>query len=418
MMLIIGICVLSMSVIVAVIQGAMSWKLVQSFRRHSPPLLTDFECPHVVAVLCLRGTDPFLPKMLHGLFRQDYPRYQVRIVVDSEHDSARIVVEDAIRETNARHVDVLFLNRRDRHCAAKNSSLLLGTANLPDRCSIVATFDGDAVLHPSCLRELVTPIVRKQAKVVSGVRWYAPTSPTLGAIARLEWNFGCSAITHAMGLPWGGCLAMCRELIEDTQLRGLYSQAFGEDMLLGSFLQCRGEKVLFAPEATVVNREDISLKGLLNFLTRQNLVVRMHHHQWWKVIGFGLAVTVLTGVVCPLGMLVPVLFPWCLASLTLICVTLTVSMAVQGKAVRTRVERRGETLIAMSPRVVATMLCALPITQWITLLANLNAWIGRPVTWRGLTYKFGRDPRVTLVREVPTTQLGQEYTAVTRDKAA
>jgi cellulose synthase/poly-beta-1,6-N-acetylglucosamine synthase-like glycosyltransferase len=417
-MSLLGICLVATCAIVAGIQAGMSWRLRQAFLRPAQPLLTDFECPHVIAVLCLRGTDPFLPTMLRGLLEQDYPRYRVRVVVDSANDPVRQVVEEAILATGARHVEVLVLTRRDRHCAAKNSSLLLGTENLAANCSVVATFDGDAVLHPSCLRELVTPLVRGEAKVISGVRWYAPRVATVGAIARLEWNLGCAAITHAMGLPWGGCLAMSRDIICDPELRQLYSQAFAEDMLLGSYMQRRREKVRFAPLATIVNREDVSVTSLLNFITRQNLVVRMSHHQWWKVIGFGSVLTALTGVICPLGMLVPTLFPWCLAGLILICGVIIVSMALQGRAVRALVERRGETLVNMSPRVILTMLCVLPVTQIITLLANIHALIARPVTWRGLTYQFGRDARVTLIREVPVVHLGHEYNTVVRDKAA
>ncbi len=95
-----------------------------------------------------------------------------------------------------------------------------------------------------------------------------------------------------------------------------------------------------------------------------------------------------------------------------------VSMALQGRAVRSKVEQRGEPLVVMTPRVILTMLCTLPLTQSITLLANIHALIARPVTWRGLTYKFGRNPKVTLVHEVPVANLGHEYNAVVLDKAA
>ncbi|MCA9093560.1 MAG: hypothetical protein KDA68_08750, partial [Planctomycetaceae bacterium] len=46
----------------------------------------DSDGPEVGVVLCLKGADPFLEKTFRQLATQDYARYRVLIVVDSEED--------------------------------------------------------------------------------------------------------------------------------------------------------------------------------------------------------------------------------------------------------------------------------------------------------------------------------------------
>ena len=55
------------------------------FRRVLP---ADNDCPKAAVVLCLRGTDPFLEDCLRAVLNQDYPQYEIRIVVDSRQDPA------------------------------------------------------------------------------------------------------------------------------------------------------------------------------------------------------------------------------------------------------------------------------------------------------------------------------------------
>lgn len=401
--MILGISLLITSVVVAVLQTVMSVQLLRVMRRPAPPRLADAECPPVLAVLCLRGTDPFLLHSLERLFQLDYPEYTVRVVIDTPDDPVRSLVEDAVRRTMSSHVEVIDLGRRDRFCSAKMSSLLRATEELPKECEIVATFDGDAILHAGCLRELVTPLVHGEAQVTTGNRWFAPARPTMGALARLQWNLGCVPLMQSLGLPWGGCLAMRAELIQDPELRSLYAHAFAEDMLLGSFLSERGEKVEFVPQATIVNREDLSVRGLFNFLTRQMLCVRLHHRKWVWIVGYGSLLSALLGVICPIGLLVSGLRWWCLASLGIMSAALLVTTALQGRAVRQLIAVRKERLIEFTPLVVFAMLASFPVTQIVTLLANLRAVGARRITWRGLTYELGNDPIVRLTHEVPVT---------------
>ena len=63
-------------------QSVLTWSFVRTLRNFAVPLISDEKAPRAVVMLCLRGTDPFLRKCLFGLLNQDYPAYQVRIVID------------------------------------------------------------------------------------------------------------------------------------------------------------------------------------------------------------------------------------------------------------------------------------------------------------------------------------------------
>src|SRR4051812_44958773 len=67
------------------------------FRPADPPLL-EAELPEVAVLLPLRGADPSLRDCLRGLLRQDYPRYSVRIIIDSPQDPAWELVRSILAE--------------------------------------------------------------------------------------------------------------------------------------------------------------------------------------------------------------------------------------------------------------------------------------------------------------------------------
>src|ERR1051326_6904955 len=64
--------------------------------RRQRPLLPDVACPKTAVILSLRGPDPFLPAAIDALMKQDYPDYDVYIVVDDRDDPAWQVAEDAV----------------------------------------------------------------------------------------------------------------------------------------------------------------------------------------------------------------------------------------------------------------------------------------------------------------------------------
>src|SRR5690349_5387235 len=87
----------------------------------------DADCGRAAIVLCLRGADPFLHRCLTGILTQDYPDFEVLIVVDNRDDPAWVPVHEITADlrdrTTARRVRIEELRERPETCSLKNASL-------------------------------------------------------------------------------------------------------------------------------------------------------------------------------------------------------------------------------------------------------------------------------------------------------
>ncbi|MEQ9411096.1 MAG: glycosyltransferase family 2 protein [Fuerstiella sp.] len=118
----------------------------RGFRRPEVNLSqTDNELPSVLVVLSLRGADPFPGDCLRELFRQNYPTYDVRIVIDSRKDPAWPIVEKAIKACGAENVQVKTLKNRLDSCGLRMSSLIQEFHELDDSYQVAAWLDADTI---------------------------------------------------------------------------------------------------------------------------------------------------------------------------------------------------------------------------------------------------------------------------------
>src|SRR5690348_12542810 len=115
----------------AMLPAYWGWRMIVDYYRRTqitPPIVEP--CPKVAVILCLRGADPSLDECLHGLLNQDYPRYQVRIVVDCVADSAWQKVHDLLARgiRTGVEVDVDVLAKPCAKCSLKVCSQLQAVA--------------------------------------------------------------------------------------------------------------------------------------------------------------------------------------------------------------------------------------------------------------------------------------------------
>lgn len=393
--------ILSLFAIAAIIRLALSSRLVRAFRRQGKAPVADHDLPFVVAVMALRGGDEFLSETLRRLTTMDYPRYRLRLVIDSPHDPARAIVEKFIRECQPRNVDIMYLGQRPLNCSGKIAGVLLGSADLPGDCSVVAVFDGDALVHRSCLRELVTPLMNGAA-VATGNRWYAPANPALGGIVRFLWN-GCAVtVMNAVHIPWGGCMAMRSSVLSHPELRSRLASAFGEDSTIATFVLQNKQRVEFVPEATIVNPEGCTVGGFYNFLVRQYLTVRLHNPRWDFVFGsnfllgfllIGSNIYFCTGAD---------LYWWPIAAgYTMICVAVLIELATGSALVRRQKKMVGADIPRFSLRHWLMSPVAITLLNHMNFAACLHAQFIRRHEWRGITYRFSGAPLVEIIGVKP-----------------
>jgi hypothetical protein len=392
----VSIVVLAAFAVLILLQTALAISAVRRLRQHYEPL-ADEECPAAMVLLCLRGGDPFLHRSLGRLISQDYPDFRVRIVIDSERDEAHRFVREALGGELPPHVEVLTLQHHFDTCTYKMSGILEGTKIIPPEVRFVALMDGDTIPHSTWLRELAAPIVRVDAAVTTGNRWYFPDDPGFGNMCRFCWNAVALPLMVLFRIPWGGTMAVRRDLIEDPRLRERLRHAFSEDTTIGQFAHETGRRIRFESRLVIVNREDVGLRGFFEFETRQLLAVKLQHASWPWIASHGVLTSVLT--VYPLTRLFISPGYWFDIAYIVFLMVLWAQELLQGAVIRKMLRERGERMGDW------------PLKRWwfsflssfglplVHLIAVLRAVVTRRIMWRGVRYRIGGRPPVQVQRD-------------------
>ena len=209
----------------------------------------DDECPRAAVILCVRGLDPFLPACLKGLFQQDYPDYDVWIVVDSTRDAAWPVVNKLAQQSGKHNIHVLTLTERLATCSRKIAGMLQAMSHIDASHEIVALLDSDTIPHAAWLRELAAPLKDPRVGVSSGNRWYMPAAPTAGSLVRYLWNAAAVVQMYWYEIGWGGSLAIQAKFLRQSDLRQRLANAFGEDSTICRCARAHGYRIAFCAVA-------------------------------------------------------------------------------------------------------------------------------------------------------------------------
>ena len=356
--------------------------------------------PAAEVVLCLRGADPSLAAALMALAGQTYPGpWRLLVVVDSRQDPAWSLAEQMIARLEAagqarwQAARLTPLAARPERGSLKSASLRQAFGELDAATELVALVDADAVVAPGWLAALAAGCGQDGVGAVSGNRWYAPEQGSGPGLVRAIWNGGALVLMTLLGIPWGGSLAVRRELIEPSGWRELLATSLCEDTALPAPLARSGWRYQFRPELIALDRDDgIALRPLRRWISRQLLTARLHHPAWPLVAlhGLGSALLVLVAVLTALAALLvgrladAGLLLVALLGYELGCVALLLLIeAMAARALQPLGGRRPPPNLAPAGR----LLRWLPLTQWVYGLATLRAALARRVEWRGVHYR-------------------------------
>ncbi len=347
--------------------------------------------PPVEVILCLRGADESLLPMLKAISRQDYlGDWRLQIVVDSPDDPSKMIVETflashrlsgSVRPT-WKDLKLQILAGRPLRGSLKCAALLQAFENLNDETVVVAFIDADAIVKPDWLSQLVQACLQPGIGAVSGNRWFVPERDTLLGWTRAVWNAGALVMMTILAIPWGGSLAVRREVIDAGSWKTLLEYSFCEDTGLLRPLRELGLRYVFRPELLIVDHQDgISLQALSGWVSRQLLTARLHHPAWPLVALHGMGTTALLFAGLFNG-------AWlALATYEIGCFVLLLwieSIAMQ-----------------RSPRSLMGWARALFIGQIVDGWATLNAFLLRKVEWREVIYQVTDWPRGVAPLESP-----------------
>ena len=387
------------------VQSGMAWVFVRALRRKSEPL-PDESCPKAAVVLCLRGSDPFLPACVEAVLGQDYPAYDVRVVVDSRADPAWRVVEETAARCGAANVQITALRHRRDDCSLKCSSLLQVISELDESYEAVALLDADTVPHPTWLRELAGALRDPRVGAATGNRWYMPARASWAALVRYLWNAAAVVQMCCYGIPWGGTLALKMSALRKAGLLDRWGKAFCEDTMIYRALRQQGLRVAFVPSLMMTNRETCDMRGFFGWVRRQLLAARLYH-PGWPAVAFH-------GIVTPLLLLVAMAtlaatclaqnheaLLWIAAALGCYFGPLPFVLGLMEHGVRRIVRARGEPTDWLSAGTAAKLLPAILLTQLVYAAAMISVMFLRSVDWRGVRYQVRGPFHIRLVEYRP-----------------
>ncbi len=374
-------------------------------QRGKLPRLPDEDCPKVAVILALRGNDPFLSNCLESLIVQDYPDFDIRIVIDRRNDPAWQIVEELIQSHPLGNVHVEALTKRLNTCGLKCSSLLQAIDGLDESYEVVAFMDADAMPHRSWLRDLVAPLLHEKIAVTSGQRWYMPQDGSLGAMIRYVWNAG-NVVAMSTRSVWGGSFAIKNRVLHESGLLEQWRKSLAEDALIYDRIQAMGYSMAFVPSAIMVNREDCGVGTFFRWIQRQILLGRLYHFAWPLILAHGLTTTL---VLLTSAALVPI----CAANGSLSCAVslgggllgygtlMSLSLVLMEWSVRHVIRQQNQPVQWFSFAAFVKSLLAIPHTQLVYTCDLSKAALMRRVEWRGVWYEIDRSRQVRLVEYVP-----------------
>ncbi|WP_138497405.1 glycosyltransferase family 2 protein [Nostoc sp. PA-18-2419] len=359
--------------------------------------------PKAVVILCLRGSDPFLADCIRALLYQNYPQYNLHIIIDSQQDPAWNIVKETIQQAGATHVQVSPLLTRPYTCSLKCSALVQAILALDNSYEVVAFIDADVIAHPNWLRELVTPLVDEQIGVSTGNRWYMPYPQQWGSLVRYVYNSVSVVSMYIHKYSWGGSMAMKLSVLQQSQLLETWTQTISVDGPVYTALQKIGLKVKFVPTVMMLNREECNLTQCLRFIKRQLLMPRLYHPKWklFVVQIFAPALTLLIAIELLLIALVNHNFTasaWVGSGLIgyILIIVLLLTLLEQG--VQRVVCGHDKPIKSFSFQVIAKTLLAILFTQLIFVpFATVLAMLMPNVEWRGITYQIKSAKNIRLI---------------------
>jgi cellulose synthase/poly-beta-1,6-N-acetylglucosamine synthase-like glycosyltransferase len=404
------VCCLLLLLLVA--QLALGSGFAARLLRYRPPAAAEESLPKAGILLPLRGADPELADGLRRLMQQDYPDYELRIVVDSAEDSSWAVVRESMSQIDARHVHVASIQRRRDTCSPQCSALIEAVEALSDDVEVVVIVDGDVVTHPAWLRELVTPLLDPRVGVAHGNRWFMPADAGWGSLVRYVWNAAAIVPMCYLGIPWAGTFAIRKSVLFESGLFDTWPRTVVPDAPSRDLLAKRGLEVRFVPSLMMVNRERCSLAFSLDFLKRQMTWTRVYHSRYWPVLVHAVASTL-----APTAALGLVMFGLAAGRVDVAALSggaffgyylgLLAMFALLEFVVRRVVRARGEPTAWLTPLKLFKLLWALPLTLCVHFAAVMLATFRRRVVWRGVVYQINSPLDVQIIGDRPFDELAQ-----------
>lgn len=362
--------------------------------------------PKAAVVMALRGSDPFLRDTLRQLGEQDYPDFQIVIVVDHESDPAWAVCKEAQAELGESRLRLAALREPREECSLKCSCLIQAVESLSEETEVVAFADADVVPHRTWLRELVGPLVDETIGATTGNQWFLPRTGNLGSTVRSVWNAGAIVPTTLLGHPWAGSCAMRRSQMIESGLLDSWKNSIVDDGPVAAAMAKLDLKVHFVPSIFMLNQESCRLSFCWSYIKRMLTWSRLFESTYFLTVCHAvfLQACVLLAIAFTLVNLgnanwfqATALF----VSLLIFWIGNVIGYQLIANSVRkhSHDERADWSAVPIGHRLF--LMPAVPLTHLIYLVSAIRACFVRKIEWRKVTYQIEANGKVKLVEYRP-----------------
>ena len=385
-----ALAVLSFLVGLGSLLGGVRFRiLVRKSRRQSWPEYT----PPVAVIVAAKGIDPGLEANLAALLDQDYPNYRVMFGLDDFEDEAHDVIREAAKKSRVR---CFVVTAEPVQNATGKAAALIGAAKeLIPGDEILAFMDSDARPPRDWLRSLVAPLQDPSVGATTTYRWYAHDR-TLASATRAAWNAAGTNIlfSERLSFAWGGSYAIRRETFERGYIAAKWGSALSDDMVVTQAVKGLGLKVAYVPSSTVVTDEPCDWRTVVEWTTRQTVMMRAYDPRVTRYAGLSYA-TIAGSIDLGVALLIVAAIAdpayWVAALLLLSHVPITAAKSALRLATFRRIT--GKPLGAIGVYVLGSL-----VVPWLTLY-NLNvARKLRVISWRGTLYELRGPAPIRVVR--------------------
>jgi ceramide glucosyltransferase len=261
-------------------------RFVRLVRRSLRTGARDYLPPAALIIPC-QGLDKDFEVNLGRFLTQDYPDYQLVLVVASEYDPAHGYLLERLRHS-VRHcpgpqsTSLVVAGYSDVR-GEKVNNLLQGLTAVNSRAEVLVFADADARPRPDWLRCLVSPLADKSVTVSTGFRWYLPGA-SFASHLRAAWDTTIATMLgeHSHNFAWGGSMALRVDDFRKLRVAEHYwAHTVSDDYAVTRAVRDAGGRIHFEPRCLLASREESSLGAFLRWANRQIIVTRVYAAHLW-----------------------------------------------------------------------------------------------------------------------------------------
>jgi len=269
------------------LRGFLAWR--RAAARPDPPAW-----PHAHVFVCLKGKLPRLAQTVEALAGQDYAGpYRVTFITEASaahgDEAAAGLARCLPPHGRCDHVVAGRVIERGARCAQKNYNLLAGIRHAEEsfpEAEIYAFCDGDLLVKPSWLTEMVRPVAVGVSEVSTSFHWVAAEGRRIiAALHGLAEAAQSMAALVCRGATWGGSMAIRASVFRDRRLRETWGRTVVDDMALSRDVKRLRLRVAPVPRFLVQSESSITnYRGFVHWLGRQYFFVKVYQPSLYRLL--------------------------------------------------------------------------------------------------------------------------------------